>query len=69
MKNLETSHQLLNEVVDQLEITLGFETNRETLKEGRNLFVFECMFSDDNNNITKKKFEVSVGNRMVTELK
>ena len=69
MTNLDKSHQMLNKVVEQQELTFGWETNRETLKEGRNLFVFECMFSDDDNKVTTKRFEVSVGNEFVKELK
>ena len=69
MERLDIAHQLLSKVVNRLELTLGEETNRETTHEGRNLFRFECMFSDDSNNVTTKKFEVSVGNSMVTELK
>ena len=69
MTKLETSHELLNQVVEVLEKTLGWETNRETTHKGNNLFRFECMFSDKSNNVTTKNFEVSVGNRNVTELK
>lgn len=58
------AQEVLSRVVNNLELTLGEETNRQTLKEGRNLFVFECMFE----NGAIKKFEVSVGNEMVTEL-
>ena len=69
MTNLDTAHLILNKRIDVLEETLGWETNRETLKEGRNIFVFECMFSTDNNVVTVKKFEVSVGNAFLKEIK
>lgn len=60
INQIDLATRLLNTKTNMLELTLGECTHTETLKEGRTVFTFECIFCNENNEQTKKNITVNI---------